>query len=61
MNNLDVSKVTRVEVIDHKGRNYVMLNVVAIEFSLQDEDRTLKIFLDVETHDSAKATLGEKK
>jgi hypothetical protein len=38
-----------------------MLNVVAIEFSLQDEDRTLKIFLDVETHDSAKATLGEKK
>ncbi|GAB5389585.1 MAG: hypothetical protein Alpg2KO_25530 [Alphaproteobacteria bacterium] len=41
--NLD--KVTRVEVIDDEGRSYTRHNVQDIQFSLQDDDRTLKIFL----------------
>jgi len=38
-------KVTRVEVIDADGRSYVKYGVTAVELSLQDDDRTLKIFL----------------
>jgi hypothetical protein len=40
------SKVTRVEVIDEKGRSYVNWdkdNLVRID--LQDDQRTLKIFI----------------
>ena len=42
------SKVTRFEVIDHtkdmKGRCYVAHNCI-VELSLQDNDRTLKVFV----------------
>ena len=38
-------KVTRVEVIDNQGRSYTKWGVTGIELSLQDDDRTLKIFL----------------
>ena len=38
-------KITRLEVIDSKGRAYVNMDVKHIEFSLQDNDRTLKIFV----------------
>lgn len=38
--------VTRVEVIDEQGRSYVNWNNSAIvELSLQDDARTLKIFI----------------
>ena len=47
MNDLDVSKVTRLEVIDENGRSYVKYRISDIEFSLQDDARTLKIFLKV--------------
>lgn len=47
MNDLDVSKVTRLEVIDENGRSYVKYQISDIEFSLQDDARTLKIFLEV--------------
>jgi hypothetical protein len=47
MNDLDVSKVTRLEVIDENGRSYVKYQISDIEFSLQDDARTLKIFLKV--------------
>lgn len=47
MNELDVSKVTRLEVIDENGRSYVKYQISDIEFSLQDDARTLKIFLKV--------------
>jgi hypothetical protein len=40
----DTSLVTRVEVIDSKGRSYVNKSAAKVELSLQDEGRTLKIF-----------------
>lgn len=45
MNNQNFEKVTRVEVIDADGRSYIKYGVTGIEFSLQDDNRTLKIFL----------------
>jgi hypothetical protein len=47
MNDLDVSKVTRLEVIDENGRSYVKYHISDVKFSLQDDDRTLKIFLEL--------------
>ena len=38
-------KVTRVEVIDSDGRSYVKYNVSDVSISVQDEERTLKVFL----------------
>ena len=40
--------VTRFEVIDNKGRSYVKYlgKDERIKYSLQDEDRTLKVFID---------------
>lgn len=38
-------KVTRVEVIDKEGRSYTNYKVEEVELSLQDDDRTLKIFI----------------
>lgn len=40
-----VTDVTRLEVIDSKGRSYFNWKIKDIEFSLQDDDKTLKIFL----------------
>ncbi len=37
-------KVTRFEVIDKDGRAYVRRNV-KVELSLQDDGRTLKVFI----------------
>ena len=43
-----IQGVTRVEVIDEEGRSYVnYLNEdQRVHFSLQDDDRTLKVFID---------------
>lgn len=45
----DLSKVTRFEVINHTlggtGREYTHKSVKKVELSLQDEGRTLKVFL----------------
>jgi len=39
-------KVTRVEVIDYNGRSYVNLGANnSIEVAIQDDGRTLKIFI----------------
>lgn len=38
-------EITRVEVIDKKGRSYVNMNVKGLELSYQDNDRTLKLFI----------------
>ena len=59
MDNLDVSKVNRVEVIDENGRSYVKYNVTKTEFSPQDEGRTLKIFLGVDTDQSELEKMAE--
>ena len=37
--------ISRVEVIDHNGRSYTNVKVKEVELSLQDNDRTLKVFL----------------
>jgi len=45
MNQL-LDKVNRVEVIDEKGRNYVNWDDAnTVELDLQDDNRTLKIFI----------------
>lgn len=41
---LKLPKVTRLEVIDHTGRAYVIKNS-EVELSYQDNARTLKIFV----------------
>lgn len=41
---MDTSKVTRFEVIDETGRAMVRYNVEVVA-QLQDEERTLKIFV----------------
>lgn len=47
--NLDISKVDRFEVIDDEGRAYVKGSIygtpVRVELSLQDDGRTLKVFV----------------
>jgi len=49
--NTDLSKVTRFEVIDHSlpyteaGRVYTKRDIEKLEFSVQDEGRTLKVFI----------------
>ena len=40
-----LQKVTRVEVIDSNGRIYTNYNCKDVEIQLQDDNRTLKIFL----------------
>lgn len=42
---MDTSKVTRVEVIEHTGRT-VVRRPVSVQLSLQDDGRTLKVFID---------------
>ncbi len=42
---INTEKVTRVEVIDSNGRIYTNYNCKDVEIQLQDEKRTLKIFL----------------
>ena len=39
--------VTRLEIIDEKGRSYTKYGILNKSFSLQDDNRTLKIFLDL--------------
>lgn len=41
-------KVTRVEVIDNTGRAYVKYNVETVVYQLQDDERTLKLFVQFE-------------
>lgn len=38
-------KVTRVEVIDKNGRTYTNYDVSSCDLVLQDDDKTLKLFL----------------
>lgn len=41
----EFNKVNRVEVIDDKGRSYVKYDVKSIHTSIQDDNKTLKIFI----------------
>lgn len=42
---VDMNRVTRVEVIDEDGRSYTEYNAKAVQISIQDDGRTLKVFL----------------
>ena len=42
---MPVEDITRFEVIDKNGRVYVNKDFKKLEMSLQDDDRTLKVFL----------------
>lgn len=42
---MNTKKITRVEVIDDHGRSYVAQGVHDLRLELQDDERTLKIFL----------------
>ena len=46
MNNFP--KVNRVEVIDNDGRRYTKYNVTDVQLHLQDDERTLKLFVEYE-------------
>lgn len=37
--------VNRLEIIDDKGRSYIKLGVVGMTFDLQDQGKTLKLFV----------------
>jgi hypothetical protein len=41
----DLSGVTRVEVIDRVGRAYTNYGVSLVDLDVQDEGRTLKVFV----------------
>ena len=42
---MKLSSVNRIEVIDEKGRGYTKYNVQNVELQLQDNERTLKVFV----------------
>lgn len=42
---LNYDNVNRLEIIDDKGRSYVKLGVTGMTFDLQDQGKTLKIFV----------------
>ena len=45
-NEIKVPKtVTRLEVIDKKGRSYTNYDVKHVEVQLQDDEKTIKIFI----------------
>ena len=45
LKNIDLWDVTRVEVIDNNGRSYTKNWVDSVEIQLQDDGKTLKLFL----------------
>ena len=65
-NNMNTEKVTRVEIINHQdgiGRVFTKYNCQKVELSLQDDERTLKIFISPKEElfcDKAKSNLKDK-
>lgn len=49
--------VTRFEVIDKFGRSYSNWNVEDVKFSLQDNGKTLKVFLQDNTRQSVECDI----
>ena len=46
VNQMELKKISRLEVIDSKGRSYSNWNCKHLDLSLQDNKRTLKIFVE---------------
>jgi len=55
--NNKTKRVTRVEIIDENGRAFLMGDVASVKLSLQDDERTLKLFVTHKspTHASARS------
>ena len=53
MNSFPDQKITRIEVLDHEGRKYVKWEKrpLDLQFVLQDDGRTLKIFINFDSYD----------
>lgn len=51
---LGLPTITRLEVIDGHGRSYVNWNVIDIDISVQDDARTLKLFVKDKEYDGAR-------
>lgn len=53
MSSFPDQKITRIEIIDHEGRQYVKWEdePLDLQFVLQDDGRTLKIFVNFEDYD----------
>jgi hypothetical protein len=49
--NIHLPKVTRLEIIDEHGRDYINGRIASIQFSVQDDARTLKIFITEKDYD----------
>lgn len=47
-NSQNFARVNRVEVIDNDGRSYTKLGVKGVRYQLQDDGRTLKLFVEYE-------------
>jgi len=43
-----IETVTRLEIIDSDGRAFVRLDINGVTLSLQDDSRTLKVFIEKE-------------
>ena len=43
---MDWEKINRVEVIDNNGRQLIRYDVNTVQFDLQDDGKTLKMFID---------------
>lgn len=48
----DTTEVTRVEVIDQDGRQYTNYKCNKVRISMQDDNRTMKIFLNTNQNDN---------
>jgi len=43
--NMNLGNVNRIEVIDNNGRSYVKYDIESIVMQLQDDGKTLKLFV----------------
>jgi hypothetical protein len=53
--NNETEKVTRVEIIDENGRAFLMRDLASVKLSLQDDGRTLKLFVTPKAFNTAKS------
>jgi len=42
---MNLSKISRIELIDETGRVYTNWNVKEVKLDVQDDERTLKVFI----------------
>lgn len=55
---IDTSRVTRIEIIDQNGRQFVTHGAENVTLALQDDGRTLKVFCEIFEDDFRRAWLS---